>query len=45
VEVKKTMMMVNIVLPTSEGESHHLEVSTIMVAEEIADKFFEALGA
>jgi hypothetical protein len=45
VEVEKTRTMANFVLTTSSGESHQLEVSTIMGAEDLVDVFIEALGA
>ena len=43
VEVEKTSMMASFVLTTGSGESHSLEVSTIMGAAELVDVFLEAL--
>jgi hypothetical protein len=36
--------MATFVLTTGSGESHHLEVATMMGAEELVDVFLEALG-
>ena len=44
VEVEKTRTMATFVLTTGSGESHHLEVATVMGAEELVDVFLEALG-
>jgi hypothetical protein len=44
VTVEKSSLMATIVLTTSSGESHHLEVATMMGAEELVDVFLEALG-
>jgi hypothetical protein len=44
VEVEKTRTMATFVLTTGSGESHHLEVATMMGAEELVDVFLEALG-
>ena len=44
VEVEKTRTMANFVLTTSSGESHSLEVSTMMGAEELVDLFLKALS-
>jgi hypothetical protein len=44
VEVEKTRTMATFVLTTGLGESHHLEVATMMGAEELVDVFLEALG-
>jgi hypothetical protein len=44
VEVEKTRTMATFILTTGSGESHHLEVATVMGAEELVDVFLEALG-
>ena len=44
VEVEKTRTMATFVLTTGSGESHHLEVATMMGAEELVDVFLKALG-
>lgn len=44
VEVEKTRTMATFVLTTGSGESHHLEVATVMGAGELVDVFLEALG-
>jgi len=44
VTVEKTSMMANFVLTTGSGESHSLEVPTIMGGKELVDAFLEALG-
>jgi hypothetical protein len=44
VEVEKTRMMAKFVLTTGSGESHSLEVSTMMGAGELVDVFLKALG-
>ena len=44
VEVEKTRTMARFVLTTNSGESHSLEVTTIMGAEELVDVFLKALG-
>lgn len=43
VEIEKKKMMANLVLTTASGESHHLEVYTVMGAEELVDIFIETL--
>ena len=43
VEVEKTRTMANFVLTTNSGESHSLEVATVMGAAELVDVFLEAL--
>ena len=44
VEVDKGRAMATFVLTTDSGESHSLEVSTLMGAEELVDVFLKALG-
>ena len=44
VQVEKTRAMANFVLTTDSGESHSLEVATILGAEELVDVFLKALG-
>jgi hypothetical protein len=44
VVVEKTRTMAKFTLTTRAGESHHLEVSTMMGAAELVDVFLEALG-
>jgi hypothetical protein len=43
VEVEKTRTMARFVLTTNSGESHSLEVATVMGAAELVDVFLEAL--
>ena len=44
VKVEKTGTMAKFVLTTGSGESHSLEITTIMGAEELVDVFLKALG-
>jgi len=43
VEIEKSRTMAKFVLAMSSGESHHLEIPTMMGAEELVDMFFGAL--
>jgi hypothetical protein len=44
VAVDKGRMMASFVLTTGSGESHSLEIPTMMGGKELADVFLEALG-
>jgi hypothetical protein len=45
VAVEKTSMMTHFVIATRSGESHALEVPTMMGGKELVDAFLAALGA